>query len=85
MLQQQMEAERGKIKVIVPKSPEKVAKFVTRSFSLIKSLIKSLRGPGKKLHLVTNPLSWQHWCKGPQAYKIETTGSVMFWFFIKLY
>ena len=40
----------------VPKTPEKVAKFVSRSFSLI----KSLGGSGKKLNLVTNPLSWQH-------------------------
>ena len=38
LLQQQMEAEREKMKVIVSKSPEKVARFVARSFSLIKSL-----------------------------------------------
>ena len=36
----------------VPKTPEKVAKFVSRSFSLI----KSLGGSGKKQNLVTNPL-----------------------------
>ena len=56
LLQQQMEAEREKMKVIVSKSPEKVDTFVARSFSLIKSLRRS----GKKIDLETNPLIWQY-------------------------
>ena len=37
----------------IPKSPEKVARFVARSFSLN----KSLGGSGKKLNLATQSLS----------------------------